>query len=388
MRRAALILFFLTATLYGQFQLQTSHTTSDLSAIHALSPQIAWASGAHGTVLRTTDGGANWQLCPFPLSARNLDFRGIYAFDADTAIVMSSGHGPLSRLYRTTDGCKTWKLLFTNPDKDNYFTAIRFRNREQGVLLGSPTDHAFAVRLTFDGGSRWEFQSLQPAEDLKGETTFAASNSTLMLLDNDAGYRAFCTGGLGGPRLISFSSKIGATTSHVPGSAAPAHSTVSFSRDLHGERFKLRGHPRATTGCFSIAKNTNNGTTVAVGGDPQSPDSHIDTAWTTDLIDYRPTDPSLFHPAQTPPRGHRTSVAFDPATNTFITVGPNGTDISRDDGRNWRPLTPPEPPTPTNPTTHKPTPPNTDKNWTALSLPFAVGPNGRIGKLTPTALKP
>ena len=29
-----------------------------------------------------------------------------------------------------------------------------------------------------------------------------------------------------------------------------------------------------------------------------------------------------------------------------------------------------------------------DKNWNALSLPFVVGPKGRIGKLDPAALKP
>ena len=32
--------------------------------------------------------------------------------------------------------------------------------------------------------------------------------------------------------------------------------------------------------------------------------------------------------------------------------------------------------------------PDADKNWNALSLPFVVGPKGRIGKLRPEALKP
>jgi hypothetical protein len=77
----------------------------------------------------------------------------------------------------------------------------------------------------------------------------------------------------------------------------------------------------------------------------------------------------------TPPHGYRSAVAYDATTKTWITVGPNGTDISTDDGKNWRPL--------------KPTasePPDADQNWNALSLPFVVGPKGRIGKLRPTAL--
>ncbi len=79
--------------------------------------------------------------------------------------------------------------------------------------------------------------------------------------------------------------------------------------------------------------------------------------------------------AQTPPHGYRSSVAYDPTTKTWITVGPNGTDISRDDGKNWTPLKP----TPIEPR-------DADKNWNALSLPFVVGPKGRIGKLRDNAI--
>jgi hypothetical protein len=39
-----------------------------------------------------------------------------------------------------------------------------------------------------------------------------------------------------------------------------------------------------------------------------------------------------------------------------------------------------------NPALHEPV--DADRNWNALSLPFAVGPGGRIGKLNPSALTP
>jgi len=45
----------------------------------------------------------------------------------------------------------------------------------------------------------------------------------------------------------------------------------------------------------------------------------------------------------------------------WITVGTNGSDLSRDDGRNWQRLD--------------------DGNWNALGLPFVVGPHGRIARL-------
>jgi hypothetical protein len=81
---------------------------------------------------------------------------------------------------------------------------------------------------------------------------------------------------------------------------------------------------------------------------------------------------------QTFPHGFRSAIAYDAASKTWITVGPNGTDISTDDGRNWRALHP-------DPALHEA--PDADRNWNALSLPFVVGPHGRIGKMNPHALE-
>jgi hypothetical protein len=44
-------------------------------------------------------------------------------------------------------------------------------------------------------------------------------------------------------------------------------------------------------------------------------------------------------------------------------VGTNGTDVSSDDGRTWQAVD--------------------DGNWNAISLPFVVGPKGRIGRMSP-----
>ena len=79
--------------------------------------------------------------------------------------------------------------------------------------------------------------------------------------------------------------------------------------------------------------------------------------------------------AQTEPHGYRSSAVYDTKTRILITTGPNGTDISRDDGKNWTPL---------HPGPNQPA--DTDKNWNALSLPFVVGPHGRIGKLRDDAI--
>ncbi len=44
--------------------------------------------------------------------------------------------------------------------------------------------------------------------------------------------------------------------------------------------------------------------------------------------------------------------------------------------------------TPSTPTPASTTPPDADQHWNALSLPYAVGPHGRIATLRPSALQP
>ena len=108
-----------------------------------------------------------------------------------------------------------------------------------------------------------------------------------------------------------------------------------------------------------------------MGGDYNKPDSRLNSSA------FSEDEGKTWTPSLTPPHGYRSAVAYDPTTRNWITVGPNGTDISTDDGRNWRPL---------HPTNHDA--PDADQHWNALSLPYAVGPHGRIGILEPSALNP
>jgi hypothetical protein len=382
MRTTLLTALLLTATAQAQFQIQDSHSTASLRGIHSIGNGVAWASGTEGTILRTTDDGATWQRCATPPEAENLDFRGIQAFDQNTAIVMSSGKGDLSRLYKTTDACKSWQLVFTNPDKDGFWDAVYVRpsldgwkaplgtgaSPNVGIVIGDPVEGHFALfRSENNLLNRWfRMTALDRAPSLRfptphatSESLFAASNS-ILIGDEDSTLR-FVTGGDKGAYFYS-------TKWHLH--ALFDYATASFIT----KRLPLASG--ASAGAFSLAADHDCSLRpvcrlLVVGGDYKKPDDAIGTsAWSTDDGDH-------WQAAQTPPHGYRSSVAYDSKTKTWITVGPNGTDISRDDGRNWTALKP----TPTDP-------PDADKNWNALSLPFAVGPNGRIGKLHPEALKP
>jgi Photosynthesis system II assembly factor YCF48 len=375
MRKTALILLF-TITAKAQFQIQQSHTTASLRGIHAINDQIAWASGTNGTVLHTIDGGNTWQTCTIPPNAEKLDFRGIQAFDENTAIVMSSGLGDLSRLYKTTDACKSWKLVFINPDKEGFWDAIVVSNHNsEGLIIGDQVDDHFALFGALYSTDRdWNRidstvrlpKAKIPLPHSPTESLFAASNSVLK--GDPGGEVSFVTGSGKGAYLYAIRWQ-----KRFP---------KSFDRwDGKFVTVPILLAKGPTSGAFSFAARTgcpdnHNCVLVAVGGDFKNPDEASGTA-AYGVVDDESEVPRTFSAAQTPPHGYRSSVAYDSKTKTWITVGPNGTDISRDDGRNWTPL--------------KPTasdPPDADKNWNALSLPFVVGPNGRIGKLSPTALKP
>jgi photosystem II stability/assembly factor-like uncharacterized protein len=188
----SLILLLISATAVAQtLQVQLSHTTESLRGVSAVSRNIAWTSGTHGTYLRTIDGGKTWIPAEVPDAAK-LDFRAVVAFDADEAFLMSAGPGDQSRIYHTADAGKHWQLQFTNTNPKGFFDSMVFWDRTHGVVLGDPIPDEsgtakFELLLTDDGGQTWRPippAQLPPAQE--GEGAFAASNTCIAILSNPA----------------------------------------------------------------------------------------------------------------------------------------------------------------------------------------------------------
>jgi photosystem II stability/assembly factor-like uncharacterized protein len=173
-----------------------SHTRENLRGASAVSRNVAWASGAHGTYLRSVDG-QHWTAAQVPEGA-TLDFRAVVAFSADEAFLMSAGKGDQSRIYHTSDGGQHWSLQFTNDNPNGFFDAMAFWDAKHGIVLGDPiADESgkvkFELLTTDDGGQGWRrlpSANLPPAQE--GEGAFAASNSCLALKGDNIW---FATGG-------------------------------------------------------------------------------------------------------------------------------------------------------------------------------------------------
>lgn len=334
------------------WELQNSTTKAGLRGIHAVGGGVAWASGTNGTVLRTEDGGYMWQSCAMPPGAEKLDFRGIWAWDADTAVVMSSGPGGQSRLYKTTDGCSSWKLLFTNPDKDGFWDAIVFADRRTGHILGDPVQNHFVLLFTSTGGEHWVPVGSRDLDTGKSKIgAFAGSNSSIVYRKSDLPW--FGTSGPDGPYVYMASS----TCTNFETPETCWKTGISFER----KKLPMAGGAE-TAGIFSLGRQIDfNQVFVAVGGDYKKPgESEGSAAWTAD-------GGRTWIAASKPPHGYRSAVDWDAADKAWIAVGTNGSDVSYDDGKTWVTLD--------------------TGNWNALSLPWVVGPDGRIGKLVSLKMK-
>ena len=183
-------------------RVQISNTTESLRGVSAVSREVAWASGTHGTYLRTTDSGLTWRPTQVP-EAGTLDFRAVVAFSADEAFLMSAGPGEQSRIYHTSDGGRHWQLQFTNTNPKGFFDSMVFWDSKHGVVLGDPIPDEsgtlkFEVLLTDDGENWRAVPPSQLPDAMEGEGAFAASNTCIAIAPGASDRNIwFATGGKG-----------------------------------------------------------------------------------------------------------------------------------------------------------------------------------------------
>jgi photosystem II stability/assembly factor-like uncharacterized protein len=336
MRVAGFLLFALNtiaqAPVVFQWSPQNSGVTVSLRGITPVSPTLAWASGAKGTFLQTTDGGATWQAAVMP-GAADLDFRDMEALDERTIYLLASGEGPQSRIYKSTDAGRRWMLLTTNLDPKGFWDAIGFWDSAHGMILGDPLNGRFTVMTTRDGGATWQRQKGPPANN--GEGAFAASGTCLFTRGTREAW--FGTGGRGGARV--FHTTDGGETWSV--------AKTPLRNDSDG------------AGIFSIAfSDAQHG--VAAGGDYTKPAEN-----TANVAVTEDGGKTWIAPSQNRPGGYRSAVTWLADRKIWIATGTSGSDVSLDGGRSWMPFD-------TSPY---------NAIGGAGGVVWAVGPNGAIAKL-------
>jgi len=315
MRALPSLLFslFLGAAVQAQWwKVQTSGFASNLRGVSVarlrntkgVAKVAVWVCGSNGVILRSFDKGKTWQRSHVE-GGEALDFRGIVAFGATSAYVMSSGEGEKSRIYKTSDGGETWKLQYTDKRKEFFLDTLACLSETRCYALGDPLDGKFLLLGTTDG----EHWNPRPSEKmpaaLPGEGAFAASNTCLLL----SGEQIFF--GSGGPAARVF---------HSPDSGRTW--TVAETPMAHGN---------ASSGIFSIARGPKN-EVIVVGGDyKDATKASADAAYSLD-------EGQTWQLSEPQPGGYRSAVACGIGP-VCVASGPNGEDVSMSQvsGAHWKP---------------------------------------------------
>jgi photosystem II stability/assembly factor-like uncharacterized protein len=315
------------------WQATPSGTSAELRGLSVVDAKVAWASGAKGTVLRTVDG-EHWQAMQVP-EADKIDFRDIQAFDARTAVVMGAGPGAASRIYATSDGGASWRLMTTNQVAEGFWDAMAFWDKDHGILFGDPVKGSFQVYTTGDGGASWQLVETKGLEAMPNVGAFAASGTCLTVAGTNDAWIA--TGG-------------------------SADSRVFHSAD-RGKTWRAQATPipagAAARGVFSVAfLNPKEG--FAAGGDyKETHMAGINGARTED-------GGATWSPVQVQPAGYMSVVVPVPgAPRSLVAAGLAGSGFSRDAGKSWTAL--------------DKTPMNT-VGFASPTTGWAVGPKGLLMK--------
>ena len=183
---------------------QNSGTTNLLIAVSAASPRVAWVAGANGTFLRTTNGGQTWQVGVVP-GAETLQFRDVEAVSDKVAYLLSISPSdpPVPtdfRIYKTTDGGKTWTMQFQNHLAGAFYDCMAFWTPLRGLAHSDSVNGVFPDIRTRNGHT-WESISANMPPALPGEASFASSGTCVA---TQGGRNAWiATGGASVARILA-----------------------------------------------------------------------------------------------------------------------------------------------------------------------------------------
>jgi photosystem II stability/assembly factor-like uncharacterized protein len=292
----------------AQWQLQTVQTTASFRSVSVSGPNVAWIGGTQGTFVRTADGGQTWQTGSVP-DAQSCDFRDVQAIDEQTAYLMSAGPAEKdqARIYKTTDGGKTWALLYRTQQPGIFFDGMDFWDKQHGIIFSDPVDNRWFILTTDDGGKTW--QPVPPGNIPlmhPNEAAFAASGTSLVIQ---------------GKRNVWIASG-GAINSRV------------FRSNDRGRTWSVSNTPLPAgdaTGLFGMQFFTEKVGMVVGGNYKQEQQTGPNAAITRDGGD------TWQLVAQTDPPGLKEAIALIPG-DRLLTVGPSGTSLSADQGQTWQKL--------------------------------------------------
>lgn len=168
--------------------LPTSYGVFDVSIVNE---DVIWAVAFNQTlggnipsnhitkVLKTTDGGANWESFDVEEAEGRISF-DIVAFDENTAFMTTQdlGSGAGRGVFKTDDGGTTWTEVYHHRAGGVW---IRFFNLQEGVVINRQR-----IATTQDGGETWQLveENTLPPFHENEFTVLGSGNNSCQVVDN------------------------------------------------------------------------------------------------------------------------------------------------------------------------------------------------------------
>ncbi len=297
--KIVLILLFVNQQLTAQnsIKILTEKKGVSLRGLSVASETIIWASGSKGSVVKSLNGGERFEWMQVK-GYENRDFRGIYAWGANEALIVAVAAPAV--ILKTFDGGLNWQKVYENKDTSMFLDAVSFQDEQVGAVIGDPINDTIFLLTTEDKGAHWNKvkSSFWKSKVQSGEAFFASSNSNIGFLNNSI---VFVSGGI--------KSRI-----WIDGTAMPL--------------FMMEGGK--STGANSIDISPYGDKMIIVGGDFMKDTVTYDVARAFNKNGKAFQINTNF----TMPHGYRSSVNFID-NNFVVAAGTSGVDISKDAGKNW-----------------------------------------------------
>ena len=162
-----LIYFLFASSVSAQLVSISSGVTVDLDDCYFITSNIGFVVGGQGVVLKTTDGGVNWQeksVSTLPFLQRPW-LHSIVFTDANTGYAIGGG------CFKTIDGGETWTELPTGWTTTALFS-VCFTDFNTGYIAGGNGN----ILKTTNGGANWTLQQGGSGIELHG-VSFTDSNN-------------------------------------------------------------------------------------------------------------------------------------------------------------------------------------------------------------------
>jgi len=191
-----------------------------LHSVHFISADEGWVSGAEGTILHTTDAGANWEV--------QLGRPGTGLTDDVTMLrFVDSTHGFAAlgrKLLRTTDG-QSWEEAGRLGGEFGPFKDMAFFSPQVGLQIVTTASH---IARTTDGGRTWEKTLPECKAEMVVEGDTKEVTCELSRIEIVSPQVAFATAGGTGTFFLWKTADAGATWELITSSSDHAHEDESY----------------------------------------------------------------------------------------------------------------------------------------------------------------